>query len=168
MKNKSNKELLDELERVLIYISNKTEQNKRDEVDKLKAEILSRMKNCSRVKNKGFKITVEELEKKLSEVGMIAFHCNESFYAMYKAERECNFPVLEKIHSEDEKFLLHNDKVDKYYRISDTESLFYEGMVLINDVIRAIEDGIIEVIEDYKKPEITVYSIEELPTVAMN
>ena len=168
MKNKSNKELLDELEKVLIYISNNTEQNKCDEVDKLKAEILSRMKKCSVVKNKGFKITVEELEKKLSEVGTIAFHCNESFYAMYKAEREGEFPILEKIHSEDEKFLLNNDKVDKYYRISDAESLFYEGMVLINDVIRAIEDGIIEVIEDYKKPEITVYSIEELPTVAMN
>lgn len=50
MENKSNKELLDELEKALTWISIKTEQNKHDEVDKLqikvdklKTEILSRM-----------------------------------------------------------------------------------------------------------------------------
>lgn len=50
MENKSNKELLDELEKALTWTSIKTEQNKHDEVDKLqikvdklKTEILSRM-----------------------------------------------------------------------------------------------------------------------------
>ena len=50
MKDKSNEELLNELEKVLIWMSIKTEQNKYDDVDrlqlkvdKLKAEILSRM-----------------------------------------------------------------------------------------------------------------------------
>lgn len=51
MENKSNEELLKELEKALIWMSIKTEQNKHDEVDKLqikvdklKVEILSRMK----------------------------------------------------------------------------------------------------------------------------
>lgn len=51
MENKSNEELLNELEKALIWMSIKTEQNKHDEVDrlqikvdKLKTEILSRMK----------------------------------------------------------------------------------------------------------------------------
>lgn len=51
MKDKSNEELLNELEKALIWMSIKTDQNKHDEadrlqikVDKLKAEILSRMK----------------------------------------------------------------------------------------------------------------------------
>jgi len=51
MKDKSNEELLNELEKALIWMSIKTEQNKLDEVDKLqikvdklKTEILSRMK----------------------------------------------------------------------------------------------------------------------------
>jgi hypothetical protein len=51
MENKSNEELLNELEKALIWMSIKTEQNKYDEVDrlqikvdKLKTEILSRMK----------------------------------------------------------------------------------------------------------------------------
>ena len=51
MENKSNEELLKELEKSLIWMSIKTEQNKYDEVDKLqekvdklKAEILKRMK----------------------------------------------------------------------------------------------------------------------------
>ena len=51
MENKSNEELLKELEKTLIWMSIKTEQNKYDEVDKLqekvdklKIEILSRMK----------------------------------------------------------------------------------------------------------------------------
>ena len=51
MENKSNEELLNELEKSLIWMSIKTEQNKHDEVDKLqikvdklKVEILSRMK----------------------------------------------------------------------------------------------------------------------------
>ena len=50
MENKSNEELLNELENALIWMSIKTEQNKHDEVDrlqlkvdKLKTEILSRM-----------------------------------------------------------------------------------------------------------------------------
>lgn len=51
MKNKTNEELLIELEKNLIWMSIKTEQNKHDDVDKLqikvdklKEEILSRMK----------------------------------------------------------------------------------------------------------------------------
>lgn len=51
MKNKTNEELLIELEKTLIWMSIKTEQNKHDDVDKLqikadklKEEILSRMK----------------------------------------------------------------------------------------------------------------------------
>ena len=51
MENKSNEELLKELEKSLIWMSIKTEQNKYDEVDKLqekvdklKSEILKRMK----------------------------------------------------------------------------------------------------------------------------
>ena len=51
MENKSNEELLKELEKSLIWMSIKTEQNKYDEVDKLqekvdklKTEILKRMK----------------------------------------------------------------------------------------------------------------------------
>ena len=51
MENKSNEELLKELEKSLIWMSIKTEQNKYDEVDKLqekvdklKAEILKKMK----------------------------------------------------------------------------------------------------------------------------
>ena len=51
MENKSNEELLKELEKSLIWMSIKTEQNKYDEVDKLqekvdklKVEILKRMK----------------------------------------------------------------------------------------------------------------------------
>ena len=51
MENKSNEELLKELEKSLIWMSIKTEQNKYDEVDKLqekvdklKAKILKRMK----------------------------------------------------------------------------------------------------------------------------
>ncbi len=51
MENKTNEELLNELEKALIWMSIKTEQNKHDEVDrlqekvdKLKVEIFSRMK----------------------------------------------------------------------------------------------------------------------------
>lgn len=51
MENKSNEELLKELEKSLIWMSIKAEQNKYDEVDKLqekvdklKEEILKRMK----------------------------------------------------------------------------------------------------------------------------
>ena len=50
MKDKSNEELLNELEKALIWMSIKTEQNQHDDVDrlqmkvdKLKTEILSRM-----------------------------------------------------------------------------------------------------------------------------
>ena len=74
-----------------------------------------------------------------------------------------------------ETFLLRNDKEvnvtgDRYYRINDAESMFFDGMVLISSVARAIEDGILEEI-DYEKPEITVYSLEEvlpIKAVAMN
>ena len=51
MENKTNEELLNELEKSLIWMCIKTEQNKHDEVDrlqvkvdKLKEEILNRMK----------------------------------------------------------------------------------------------------------------------------
>lgn len=51
MKNKTNEELLIELEKAFAWMSIKTEQNKHDDVDKLqikadklKEEILSRMK----------------------------------------------------------------------------------------------------------------------------
>lgn len=118
-------------------------------------------------------MTVEALENKLNELGTIAFRCNDTFIGMYKAEREDRFGKRVEIHEKGETFLLRNDKDinatgDVYYRINDAESMFYEGMVLRGSIIKAIEDGIIEVIEDYKKPEITVYSIEELETVAMN
>lgn len=114
-------------------------------------------------------MTVEALENKLNEVGTIAFRCNDTFIGMYKAEREQTFGKRTEIHSEGETFLLYNDKNinstgDVYYRINDAESLFFEGMVLRESIIKAVEYGIIEVIEDYKKPEITVYSIEELET----
>lgn len=94
---------------------------------------------------------------------------------MYKAEREDKFANRVKIHSEGEIFIVHNDKNigafgDEFYRINDAESLFFDGMVLINSIVRAIEEGVLEEIEDYKKPQITVYSIDELPvkTMAIN
>lgn len=114
-------------------------------------------------------MTAEALENKLNEEGTIAFRCNDTFIGMYKAERDNRFGKRTEIHSSGETFLLCNDKTinvtgDVYYRINDTESLFFEGMVLINSIARAVEDGVLEVMEDYKKPEITVYSIEELET----
>ena len=117
-------------------------------------------------------MTVEALENKLNEVGTIAFRCNDTFTGMYKAEREQTFGRHTEIHSAGETFVLHNDKTinttgDVYYRINDTDSMFYEGMVLISSIVRAINSGILEE-TDYEKPEITVYSIEELETVAMN
>ena len=120
-------------------------------------------------------MTVEALENKLNEVGTIAFRCNETFKGMYKEERKQTFGKITEIYEKGETFLLRNDKEinvtgDVYYRINDTESMFFDGMVLIGSIARAIEDGILEEI-DYEKPEITVYSLEEvLPvkTVAMN
>lgn len=117
-------------------------------------------------------MTVEALENKLSEVGTIAFRCNDTFIGMYKADREQIFGKRTEIYEKGETFLLCNDKTinitgDVYCRINDTENMFFEGMVLINSIVRAIEDEILEVIEDYKKPEITVYSIEELETKAL-
>ena len=114
-------------------------------------------------------MTVEALENKLNEVGTIAFRCNDTFIGMYKAERKQTFGRHTEIHTKGETFLIRNDKEtnstgDVYYRINNTDSLFFEGMVLINSIVRAVEDGILEVIENYKKPEITVYSIEELET----
>ena len=114
-------------------------------------------------------MTVEALENKLNEARTIAFRCNDTFIGMYKAERGQRFGKRAEIHAKGETFLIRNDKEtsstgDVYYRINDTDSLFFEGMVLINSIARAVEDGIIEVIEDYKKPEITVYSIDELET----
>ena len=117
-------------------------------------------------------MTAEALENKLNEEGTIAFRCNDTFIGMYKAERGQRFGKRTEIHSSGETFLLCNDKTinvtgDVYYRMNDVESLFYDGMVLRGSIIKAIEDGVIEVIEDYKKPEITVYSIEELKTKAL-
>lgn len=117
-------------------------------------------------------MTAEALENKLNEEGTIAFRCNDTFIGMYKAERDNRFGKRTEIHSSGETFLLCNDKTinvtgDVYYRMNDVESLFYDGMVLRGSIIKAIEDGVIEVIEDYKKPEITVYSIEELKTKAL-
>ncbi len=108
---------------------------------------------------------IETLEKRLDEVGTIAFRCNKTFSGVYKAERESKLSNYVKIHEKGETFLLRNDKEDKYYRINDAESLFFEGMVLINSIIRAINEGVLEEIEGYKKPEITVYSIDELPVM---
>ena len=115
-------------------------------------------------------MTVEALENKLNEVGTIVFRCNDSFIGMYKAERGQRFGKRVEIHAKGETFLIRNDKEtnstgDVYYRINNTDSLFFEGMVLINSIVRAVEDGILEVIENYKKPEITVYSIDELAVV---
>ena len=117
-------------------------------------------------------MTVEALENRLNEIGTLAFRCNDTFIGMYKAERDNRFGKRTEIHSSGETFLLCNDKTinvtgDVYYRMNDVESLFYDGMVLRGSIIKAIEDGVIEVIEDYKKPEITVYSIEELKTKAL-
>lgn len=114
-------------------------------------------------------MTVEALENKLNEFGTIAFRCNDTFIGMYKAERGQTFGKRTEIYKKGETFVLHNDTTinvtgDVYYRINDAESLFFDGMVLRGSIIKAIEDGVIEVIEDYKKPEITVYSIEELET----
>lgn len=114
-------------------------------------------------------MTVEALENRLNEEGTIAFRCNDTFIGMYKEERDDRFGKRTEIHLAGETFLLCNDKTinvtgDVYYRMNDAENLFYDGMVLRGSVIKAIEDGIIEVIEDYKKPEIKVYSIEELET----
>lgn len=179
MENKSNEELLKELEKSLIWMSIKTEQNKYDEVDKLqekvdklKAEILSRMKDYSMVKNRGFEITVEELEEKLNEAGMIAFRCNDVFIGTYKAEREDNSGKYMEIYSAGETFLLCDDKEintkgDVYYRINDTKGLFYEGMVLRGSIVRGINNGVLEEI-DYEKPEIAVYNIDELSTATIN
>ena len=117
-------------------------------------------------------MTVESLENKLNEVGTIAFRCNDTFIGMYKAEREQTFGKRIEIYEKGETFLLHNDKTinvtgDVYYRMNDVESLFFDGMVLRGSIIKAIEDGIIEVMEDYKKPEIMVYSIEKLSVKAV-
>ena len=120
-------------------------------------------------------MTVEALENKLNEVGTLAFRCNDSFIGMYKAERKQTFGKITEMYEKGETFLLRNDKEinvtgDVYYRINDAESMFFDGMVLISSVARAIEDDILEEI-DYEKPEITVYSLEEvlpIKTVAMN
>lgn len=120
-------------------------------------------------------MTVEALENKLNEAGTIAFRCNDTFIGMYKADREQTFGKRTEIYEKGETFVLHNDTTinvtgDVYYRINDAESMFFDGMVLISSVARAIEDGILEEI-DYEKPEITVYSLEEvlpIKTVAMN
>lgn len=120
-------------------------------------------------------MTVEALENKLNEVGTIAFRCNDTFKGTYKAEREDRFGKYIEIYGKGDTFLLRNDKDvnstgDRYYRINDAESMFFDGMILISSVARAIEDGILEEI-DYEKPEITVYSLEEvlsIKTVAMN
>ncbi len=106
---------------------------------------------------------IETLEKRLNEVSTIAFRCNETFFGIYKAERESKHSKYVKIHEKGEAFLLHNDEENKYYRINDAKNLFFEGMVLISSIARAIDEGVLKEIEGYKKPEITVYSIDELP-----
>lgn len=111
-------------------------------------------------------MTVEVLENKLNEVGTIAFRCNDTFIGMYTEERKQRFGKRTEIYSEGETFLLRNDKEinatdDVYYRINDAESMFFDGMVLINSITRAIEDGVLEEIE-YKKPEVTVYRLDEV------
>ena len=103
-------------------------------------------------------MTVESLENKLNEEGTLAFRCNDTFVGMYKAEREQRFGKRAEIHSAGETFLLRNDKTinvtgDKYYRINDVDSMFYEGMVLVSSIVRAIGDGILEEI-DYEKPKL--------------
>lgn len=121
-------------------------------------------------------MTVEALENKLYEAGIIVFRCNKDFYGMYMSDRDGRLGDRTKIHSEGESFLLCNDKNigtfgDAYYRINNEKSMFFEGMVLIGSIARAIDKGILEIVEDYKKPKVTVYSLEEvLPvkTVAMN
>lgn len=118
----------------------------------------------------------EVLENKLNEVGIIAFRCNEDFYGMYMPDRDGKLSDRKKIHSEGETFTICNDKNigafgDTFYRMNNTKSMFFEGMVLIGSIARGIENGVLEVIEDYKKPKVTVYSLEDvLPvnTVAMN
>jgi len=120
-------------------------------------------------------MTVEALENKLNEVGTLTFRCNDTFIGMYKADREQTFGKCTEIYEKGETFLLRNDKEinatgDIYYRINDKDSLFFDGMVLVGSVARAIENGVLEEI-DYEKPEITVYSLDEvLPvkTVVMN
>ena len=112
-------------------------------------------------------MTVETLENRLNEASTIVFRCNDTFVGMYKADREQTFGKRTEIYEKGETFLLCNDKTinttgDVYYRINEADSLFFDGMVLISSIVRAIENGVIEVIEDYKKPEITVYSIDEL------
>lgn len=114
-------------------------------------------------------MTVEELENRLNEAGAIAFRCNDTFKGTYKAEREDRFGKYIEIYDKGDTFLLRNDKDinstgDVYYRMNDAESMFYDGMVLAYSIARAIEDGILEEI-DYEKPEITVYSIDELAVV---
>ena len=89
------------------------------------------------------------MENKLNELGTIAFRCNDTFVGMYKAEREQRFGKRAEIHSAGETFLLYNDKIinttgDRYYRVNDVGSLFFEGMVLIGSIARAITEGILE------------------------
>ena len=112
-------------------------------------------------------MTVEALEKKLIEKGVIALRCNKDFYGMYMPDRDGKLSDRKKIHSEGKTFILCNDKNigafgDIFYRMNDTKSMFFEGMVLIGSVARAIENGVLEIIEDYKKPKVTVYSLEEV------
>ena len=75
-------------------------------------------------------MTVEALENRLNEVGTIAFRCNNTFIGMYKAERGQRFGKRVEIHEKGETFLIRNDKEtnstgDVYYRINDTDSLFF-------------------------------------------
>lgn len=112
-------------------------------------------------------MTVEALEKKLNEKGIIALRCNEDFYGMYMPDRDGKLSERVKIHSEGETFTLCNDKNigafgDTFYRMNNTKSMFFEGMVLIGSIARGIENGVLEVIEDYKKLKVTVYSLEEV------
>lgn len=112
-------------------------------------------------------MTTEALEKRLNEDDAIAFRCNEAFYGVYMAGREDKFAERVKIHSEGETFTLCNDKSigafgDVFYRMNDAKSMFFEGMITLGSITRAIKNGVLEIIEDYKKPKVTVYSLDEV------
>ena len=107
------------------------------------------------------------MEKRLREDGIIAFRCNEEFYGVYMAGREDKFAERVKIHSEGKIFTLCDDKNigvfgDVFYRMNDAKSMFFEGMITMGSIARAIKNGALEIIEDYKKPKVTVYSLDEV------
>lgn len=102
--------------------------------------------------------------ERLNKVDRIVFRCIESFYGMYTAERNDVFAERTMIHSKDEMFILYNDKTTNkfggvFYRINDIENFFFEGMVLKNSIVRAIDKGILEEVKDFEFPKVKVYSL---------